>query len=351
MTAVSLWEALWTGATEILAVTLQYVQSALAFYVDFFEVVVESLVQFGLWVWKVVSEAAAVVQAMVGAAQEAFGQVVAWVWNFIVATMNATFGPLVDAIVEVLNEWGRQLLSAVQDLFSVSPDAKTGSPPADPSLAATTLLNLLTQPALAFIAIFTSLRIVEAVIAISTGSIIGLQFAKEAVSQFLQDYVIYLIFQAFLWGTVALLADTVAGDVDSIVVDAFTEVGFFFGLLGVTIEVVKKVVELKKGSGEPSPVRRAWAAGLAFTGLLIMLMTDLLGLGTSGLLLLVMDAFGYFLVWYNAIEYRERSKDLENKAIDLPSPISSKLEAVTTYGTVGLGGATIGVHAAEGRYW
>lgn len=118
-----------------------------------------------------------------------------------------------------------------------------------------------------------------------------------------------------------------------------------------TNEVVKKVVELRKGSGEPSPVRRAWAVGLAFTGLMIMLMTDVLGLATSGLALYALDAVGFFLIWKNAIEYRDRSKDIENRVIDAPSPISSKLEAITTYGTIVVGAGAIVKHAAEGRYW
>lgn len=56
----------------------------MAFYVDFFQVVVESLVQFGLWLWARISEAASAVKVMVEAAGEAFRQTVDWAVDWII---------------------------------------------------------------------------------------------------------------------------------------------------------------------------------------------------------------------------------------------------------------------------
>ncbi len=70
-------------ALEILNITLVYVKSAVAFYVDFYEFIVESMVQFGLWVWRVVSSAPSTVAHKVHEAQEAFRQMVDWAVDWI----------------------------------------------------------------------------------------------------------------------------------------------------------------------------------------------------------------------------------------------------------------------------
>ncbi|MEE9237639.1 MAG: hypothetical protein V3U52_07610 [Thermoplasmata archaeon] len=101
-TQPSIWEALWAGTQEILAVTLQYVASALAFYVDFFQVVDESLVQLGLWVSARVSEAPSAVKGMVEAAGEAFGKLVDWAFDFIVESIMNVVDPILTLAEEAL---------------------------------------------------------------------------------------------------------------------------------------------------------------------------------------------------------------------------------------------------------
>jgi hypothetical protein len=58
-------------------------------------------------VWEVVSQAAAVVQAMVEAAQEAFGQVVAWVERFITDVLAAPINAMKAAMDSWLADVGR----------------------------------------------------------------------------------------------------------------------------------------------------------------------------------------------------------------------------------------------------
>lgn len=128
-TTVSVWEALWNGAAEILDVTWQYVRSAVAFYVEFWTKVAESLVQFGLWVSHVVKEGWAEVQEEVGKAGEAFGQMVDWAVAWIQAQVNAVFDAILGPITDLVGTWASQVEALLADSFAPGPDyAYAGSP-------------------------------------------------------------------------------------------------------------------------------------------------------------------------------------------------------------------------------
>ncbi|MEE9236384.1 MAG: hypothetical protein V3U52_01145, partial [Thermoplasmata archaeon] len=92
-------------ALEILDITLVYVKSAVAFYVDFYESIVESMTQFGLWVWEVVSSAPSTVAQMVHEAQEAFRQLVDWALEFIRITLQKAVDFILGPILTMLDAW------------------------------------------------------------------------------------------------------------------------------------------------------------------------------------------------------------------------------------------------------
>ncbi len=121
-TTVSIWEALWAGAQEILDITLQHVQSALAFYVDLYEFIVESLVQFGLWIWESATSNAAWIENMVKAAGEAFGQVVDWALEFVQEVVRQAVDSILSPLLQLLGAW---VAEASQRFLALSQAADT----------------------------------------------------------------------------------------------------------------------------------------------------------------------------------------------------------------------------------
>ncbi len=104
-TTVSIWEALWAGAQAILDETLNWVRTAIAFYVEFWNKVVDSLVQFGLWLSAVVNQATTAVQDAVRMAQEAFGHMVDWLRAFAEMVVRAALAIFVDPLTSLVSSY------------------------------------------------------------------------------------------------------------------------------------------------------------------------------------------------------------------------------------------------------
>jgi hypothetical protein len=341
-TTVSIWEALWAGAAEILDVTLEYVASAIAFYVDFYQVVAESLVQFGLWVRETVSNNASRIEAMVKDAQEAFGQFGDWVFHAVVDALKTAIRPILDAIQVILDATVGDI---AEQMATVAQGPGAGFEPA--LLRATERVFLM---ATVLAAVPIAIRTAELAAQALTAGISWLvtKLVSKTVLKFIVEY---LAFAALTTTAGVVISDFLedAGWIADSTVGFLETVAFPTELiaLGSAVAYVLGQIILDRMRNEVTPLKSWRSLGLSLSSLLLVLLGSSYQSGTA---LAALDVSALLTAIAGLVFYYFDSKKALRKTIDLPHSLALTFEQSVAYVSPAVALGEIGAHVSGGDY-